>query len=282
MGSAGNPKKVQTPAQLVLFTDYGWTDPYVGQIKAVMAKEAPDVPVIDLLHAVPDFNAHAGAQLLAALSDTLPLGAVFFCVVDPGVGAAESSAALPPYESGVPRTGAVREALVVEADGRWFVGPDNGLLSIVTARARQARVWKIHWRPERLSATFHGRDLFAPIAAWIAAGKFPTDKLTLIAEPNIQFDAADLPRIVYIDHYGNAWTGIRGGLADSASQLEVKGKQLPWRRVFAEAGKGEAFWYENSAGLIEIAANRANAAGLLALKVGDLVKLSGATHGPVH
>jgi hypothetical protein len=263
MGSAGNPKKAQTPAQLVLFTDYGWIDPYVGQVKAVLAKEAPGVPVIDLLHAVPDFNAHAGAQLLAALSDTVPLGAVFFCVVDPGVGAA-------------------RDTLVVEADGRWFVGPDNGLLSIVAARARQARVWKIHWRPERMSATFHGRDLFAPIAAWIAAGKFPTDKLTLIAEPNIQFDAADLPRIVYIDHYGNAWTGIRGGLADSASWLEVKGKQLPWRRVFAEAGKGEAFWYENSAGLIEIAANRANAASLLDLKVGDLVKLSAATQGPVH
>jgi len=263
MGSASKPKKGHTPSMLVLFTDYGWNDPYVGQIKAVLASEAPGVAVIDLLHAVPDFNAHAGAQLLDALAHSFPGGAVFFCVVDPGVGAA-------------------REALVVEADGRWFVGPDNGLLSIVAARARQVRVWKIHWRPEHLSVSFHGRDLFAPIAAWIAAGKFPAEKLTLVAEPNIQFDAADLPRIVYIDHFGNAWTGIRGGLADAASQLEVKGKPLTWRRVFAEAGKGEVFWYVNSAGLIEIAANRANAATVLDLKVGDLVKLSGATHGPVH
>jgi S-adenosylmethionine hydrolase len=81
---------------------------------------------------------------------------------------------------------------------------------------------------------------------------------------------------------GNAWTGIRGGLADAASLLEVKGKQLPWRRVFAEAGKGELFWYQNSVGLIEIAANRANAAGFLDLKVGDLVRLSSSSHGPVH
>jgi S-adenosylmethionine hydrolase len=263
MGSASKPDQGQTPSMLVLFTDYGWSDPYVGQVKAVLANEAPGVALIDLLHAVPDFNAHAGAQLLDALSHSFPAGAVFFCVVDPGVGAA-------------------REALVVEADGRWFVGPDNGLLSIVAARAKQVRVWKIHWRPEHLSVSFHGRDLFAPIAAWIAAGKFPADKLTLVAEPNIQFDAADLPRILYIDHFGNAWTGIRGGLADAASLLEVKGKLLPWRRIFAEAGKGEVFWYQNSAGLIEIAANRANAAAVLDLKVGDLVKLSGATHGPVH
>ena len=263
MGSAGNPKKAQTLAQLVLFTDYGWADPYVGQVKAVMAKEAPGVAVIDLLHTVPDFNAHAGAQLLDALSRSFPVGAVFFCVVDPGVGAA-------------------RDALVVEVDGRWFVGPDNGLLSIVIARGRQVRVWKIHWHPEHLSVTFHGRDVFAPIAAWIAAGKFPADKLTLVAEPNIQFDAADLPRILYIDHYGNAWTGIRAGLADSTSQLEVKGKLLPWRNTFSDAGKGELFWYQNSVGLIEIAANRANAAAFLELKVGDLVKLSRPSHGPMH
>jgi S-adenosyl-L-methionine hydrolase (adenosine-forming) len=129
---------------------------------------------------------------------------------------------------------------------------------------------------------FHGRDLFAPIAGWIAAGRFPVDKLTAIAEPNIQFDAADLPRVLYIDHYGNAWTGIRCGLADSASQLVVKGKSLPWRRVFAEAGKGEAFWYVNSVGLIEIAANRSNAAAMMDLKVGDLVTLTSTSHGTLH
>jgi len=263
MGSEGSPHGGQSPAQLLLFTDYGWHDPYVGQVKSVMAAEAPGVAVIDLLHAVPDFNAHAGAQLLAAMAPAFPVGSVFFCVVDPGVGAA-------------------RDALVVEADGRWFVGPDNGLLSIVAARARQHKTWHIHWRPDGMSESFHGRDLFAPVAAWIAAGKFPSDKLKPIIEPNIQFDPADLPRILYIDHYGNAWTGIRGGLADATSQLEIKGKTLPWRRIFADAGKGELFWYQNSAGLIEIAANRANAAAFLGLKVGDLVKLSSTNLGPVH
>lgn len=247
---------------LVLFTDYGWHDPYVGQVKAVLASQVPQVPIIDLLHTVPDFNAHAGAQLLAALANAFPRGAIFLCVVDPGVGGP-------------------REAVVLEADGRWYVGPDNGLLSIVAARAGAAKVWRIHWRPEHLSATFHGRDLFAPIAAEIAADRFPEARLTP-ASLEVQFDAADLPRILYIDHFGNAWTGIRGGLAETGNAVEVKGQTLAWRRTFSEAAKGEAFWYVNSAGLVEIAVNRGNAAELLGLKVGDPVRLSGSRESHLH
>lgn len=246
----------------VLYTDYGWHDPYVGQIKAVLAQAAPQVPIIDLLHSVPDFNAHAGAQLLAALSRGFPPGSVFLCVVDPGVGGP-------------------REAAVVEADGRWYVGPDNGLLSIVAARAAKARTWRIQWRPGELSATFHGRDLFAPIAGEIAAGRFPEARL-VPAKLEVRFDAADLPRILYIDHYGNAWTGIRGGLVETGGHVEVRGQRLAWRRTFSEAGKGEVFWYVNSAGLVEIAANRASAAALLDLKVGDPVRLAGSPESHLH
>lgn len=250
---------------LVLFTDYGWQDPYVGQVKALLHQLAPGLPIIDLLHTVPDFNAHAGAQLLHALAHPFPTGAVFFCVIDPGVGGP-------------------REAVVVEADGRLFIGPDNGLLSIVAARAAQARCWRIHWRPEGLSDTFHGRDLFAPVAARIAGGDFPEDWLTPGAHLNVQFDPADLPRVIFIDHYGNAWTGIRGGLVgrDTVASIEVKGQSLNWCRVFSDAGKGEVFWHVNSAGLVEIAANRGNAALLLGLAVGDEVKLSGSPESRLH
>ncbi len=234
---------------LVLFTDYGWHDPYVGQLKAILSRSAPQVPVIDLLHAIPDFNAHAGAHLLAALAGGFAPGAVFLCVVDPGVGGP-------------------REAMVVEADGRWYVGPDNGLLSIVAARAADTKVWRIHWRPERLSDTFHGRDLFAPIAAEIAAGRWPEDRLTQVSALEVRFDAADLPR--------------RGGLVETFNGVEVRGQALIWRRTFSEANKGEAFWYVNSAGLVEIAANRASAAGILGLKVGDLVRLTGSPESRLH
>ncbi len=248
---------------LVLFTDYGWHDPYVGQVKVALAGLAPGVAVIDLLHAAPDFNAHAGAHLLAALCRDLPVGAVVLAVIDPGVGGP-------------------REAVVVEVDGRFFVGPDNGLLSVLAGRARVARIWRIDWRPENGSESFHGRDLFAPIAAWIAAGKVPSEKLASIESLQVQFDTAELPRILYIDHYGNAWSGIRGGLAEPGTNIEVKGNVLPWRRVFAEAEKGEAFWHVNSSGLIEIAVNRGSAAEKLGLRVGDPVRLSGLPENPLH
>lgn len=247
---------------LVLFTDYGWADPYVGQVKAVLAQHAPGVPLIDLMHDVAAFNAHAGAHLLDALVTPFPPGSVFLAVVDPGVGTP-------------------RETLVVEADGRWYVGPDNGLLSIVAVRASAARYWRIAWRPERLSDSFHGRDLFAPVAAALAREPFPADMLTPLDAPTVQFDPADLPRVIHIDRFGNAWTGIRGGLMQDA-QLEVKGRPLPYHRVFAEAPKGTVFWYVNSAGLVEIAANRASAAALLGLKVGDPVRLSGSPDSRLH
>lgn len=247
---------------LVLFTDFGWHDPYVGQLKARLHEAAPGVPVVDLLHAVPDFNAHAGAHLLDALAAAFAPGSVFLCVVDPGVGGP-------------------REALVVEADGRWYVGPDNGLMSVVAGRAPAPRCWRIDWRPDLLSASFHGRDLFAPIAAAIAAGAFPAERVTPVVAPQVQFDTADLPRIIYLDHYGNAWTGMRGGLFAGAEMIEVKGQPLARRRTFHEAAKGEAFWYVNSAGLVEIAVNRGSAAAKLGLAVGDPVRVAGAA-GNVH
>jgi S-adenosylmethionine hydrolase len=248
---------------LVLFTDYGWHDPYVGQVKAVLHVAAPGVPVVDLLHAAPDFNAHAGAHLLDALSLSFPPGCVFLCVVDPGVGT-------------------TREAVIVQSDGRWFVGPDNGLLSVVAARGEGTRVWRITWRPEELSDTFHGRDLFAPIAGELAAGHFPEEGVEEIHGLQVEFDPADLARVLYIDHYGNAWTGLRGSEAGVDAVLVVKGQALTRRRTFSEAEKGEAFWYVNSSGMVEIAANRASAAQLLDLKVGEPVRLSGSPGNRLH
>jgi S-adenosylmethionine hydrolase len=139
---------------IVLFTDFGVRDPYVGQMKARLAEHAPTQLVVDLLHEVPDFNPHAGAHLLAALAFGFPSGSVFLAVVDPGVGTP-------------------RDAVVVMTGGRWFVGPDNGLLSVAAARHADTRMWRIVWQPEGLSSTFHGRDLFAPIAPTSRAANFP-------------------------------------------------------------------------------------------------------------
>nr|AKQ01249.1 putative protein, putative protein [uncultured proteobacterium Rifle_16ft_4_minimus_1560] len=128
---------------IVLFTDFGLTDPYVGQLHAVLAREAPGAPVIDLFHSVPDFNIRAGAYLLPAYAREFPPGTVFVCVVDPGVGSG-------------------RRAVMLKADKCWYVGPDNGLFEMVQRRATEYECRAIRWRPPGMSASFHGRDLFAP------------------------------------------------------------------------------------------------------------------------
>ena len=187
---------------IVLFTDFGTRDPYVGQVKARLAEQAPGQQVVDLLHEAPDYNPHAGAHLIAAFAPVFPPGCTFLAVVDPGVGTP-------------------RGAVVVLAGGHWFVGPDNGLLSVIAARHADSKVWRITWAPAGVSSTFHGRDLFAPIAAAIARGEFPTDKLTPIDTLEVEFDAGDLARVIYIDHFGSAWTGVLNADTDCSARLTL-------------------------------------------------------------
>jgi len=239
---------------IILFTDFGSASLYVGQVKNVLYQHAPRVKHIDLLHDAPVFNIKSSAHLLAALAPQFPPQSVFFAVVDPGVGGA-------------------RGAVVVAADGRWFVGPDNGLLSIIAARAEETKLWRIHWRPRKLSHTFHGRDLFAPIAALVAARKFPRDKLEEITSLQVQLEAQDLAEIVYIDRYGNAMTGMRAKSLKFDSQFLVHGGRLRRATIFADVPSGTPFWYENCVGLAEIAVSSGNAARELDLKIGDAVEL---------
>jgi len=237
---------------IVLFTDFGMRDPYVGQIKARLAEYAPAQIVVDLLHEVPDYNPHAGAHLLAAFAAGFQPGSVFLAVVDPGVGTS-------------------RDAVVVMAGGRWYVGPDNGLLSVVAARNTDTRLWRITWQPEDLSSTFHGRDVFAVIAAEIGRGEFPQAKLTQTDKLQVEFDAGELPRVIYVDHFGNAWVGVRNLPRDA--RVSAAGELFKHSESFGFVGKGEGFWFNNSVGLLELAVNRGNAASTFGLKVGDPVQV---------
>lgn len=232
---------------IALFTDFGPEGPYAGQMQAILAAGAPGVPVVSLMHDAPAFNARASAYLLAALIEPFPVPAVFVCVVDPGVGSN-------------------RKPLLLKADGRWFTGPDNGLLTVVARRASHAEWHEILWRPKPLSASFHGRDLFAPVAAMLARGELPE---TRPFTPSVGMDWPDDPaEVIYIDRYGNAMTGMRAACLDDAAILRIGDARIAHARTFAEAGPGTCFWYENSMGLVEIAANRASAATLLDLGIG--------------
>jgi S-adenosylmethionine hydrolase len=138
-------------------------------------------------------------------------------------------------------------------------------------RAESVRTWEILWRPETLSASFHGRDLFAPIAARLARGELPDHKPRA---PGIgrQTDwPDDLSEIVYVDRYGNAMTGLRGNLLPNDARLVVSGCTLRRASTFSDVQPGEAFWYENSNGLAEIAVNAGRAADALRLAIGSPV-----------
>jgi S-adenosylmethionine hydrolase len=239
---------------IVLFTDFGAADIYVGQVKGVLAAEAPGVAVVDLLNDAPDYDVEAAAHLLAALAPDFPAGSVFLAVVDPGVGTQ-------------------RDAIVVEAEGRFYAGPDNGLLSVLYQRAAMRRCESIAWRPAELSSSFHGRDLFAPVAARLAAGTLPREWLAPKARPEVLLDPGPLARVIYVDHFGNCVTGIPARGVDRAARLAVPGREMGYARVFGEAPAGEPFWYENSSGLVEIAVARQSAARVLGLAVGAAVAL---------
>jgi len=241
---------------IALFTDFGSSDIYVGQVKSVLHRLAPQATVIDLAHDLPPFNVRAAAHLLDALKNAFPEGSVFLCVVDPGVGTDRGTA-------------------VLEADSRCYVGPDNGLLSVVAARATAVKLSSIAWRPAGLSDSFHGRDLFAPVVARIAAGTLAPDQLRPLPALATNFGADDLEEIVYVDHYGNACTGIRSAHAGADRLLMAKGHRVAGARVFGEVPQGTPLWYGNSHGLVEIAVNCGSAAQILGLKVGEPVTWSG-------
>jgi S-adenosyl-L-methionine hydrolase (adenosine-forming) len=240
---------------IVLFTDFGLTGPYTGQLKAVLQQRAPGVPVIDLFANAPMQNQKAAAYLLAAYATWFRAGSVFLCVVDPGVGGE-------------------RLPVMAKADGRWFVGPGNGLFEIIMRRAQAAEAWEIAWQPEHLSASFHGRDLFAPVAAIIASGESVPSRPIEAARFRQRDWPDDLFEIVYVDHYGNAMTGVRASFVPAEARLTVNGTEIPPARTFSDKPVGAAFWYENSNGLLEIAMNRGRADQELGLTIGASVKIA--------
>ena len=241
---------------IALFTDFGLHGPYAGQMKAVLLEMAPGVPIIDLFADAPDGNPKASAYLLAAYAAWFPEGTVFLCVVDPGVGGK-------------------RPAVIVEADRRWYVGPGNGLFEIVQRRAREAQSFDIAWRPKTISASFHGRDLFAPVAAILARGDEPPGRPRADGADRPADWPDDLAEIVYVDHYGNAMTGLRAAMLSPGARLGAAGRVLERARTFGDRPPGAAFWYENSNGLAEIAVNQGRADRELGLSIGAAVAIVG-------
>lgn len=235
---------------LVLFSDFG-AGPYTGQVHAVLRRDAPGVPVIDLVSDAPACNPRAAAYLLAALLDPIPAGAVILGVIDPDVG------------------NAARRPVIVNVDGRWFVGPDNGLFNVVAMRGSAVICRDIDWVPGSLSATFHGRDLFAPVAARLARGEAPPGRERPPGDFIDRRWPMDLHEIIYVDRFGNAMTGIRAASLSDDARLRIHGQWLPRARTFSDVPAGSGFCYKNAMGLIEIAVNRGRADRVYGAAIGD-------------
>jgi S-adenosyl-L-methionine hydrolase (adenosine-forming) len=239
---------------IFLFTDFGREGPYVGQMQAVLARAAPAVPVVDMIADLPAFDPKSASYLLPAYSQQAQAGDVVLAVVDPGVGTSRACVAL-------------------QADGVWYVGPDNGLFAHIVRRALSSAAWQIDVLATS-SATFHGRDIFAPVAATLAMGQKPAG---VSVDPQTLDRAAwtdDLAAIIYQDRYGNLLTGLRVSTFPRLKHLNVNGALLPIARTYADVKPGAALCYENANGLWELAVNGGSAAQFLGLGVGSEIELN--------
>jgi S-adenosyl-L-methionine hydrolase (adenosine-forming) len=258
------------PTGLVtLLTDFGVRDPFVGLMKAQVYGRLPGARIVDLTHDLPPYRPAVAAFWLERARHWCPPGTVHVAVVDPGVGTA-------------------RRLLAAEVGGQAFLGPDNGLLGAVLAED-SARVWAIdpaglgRFGLDTPSATFHGRDILAPLAAELAAGRVTAADLgpvvtdwrpSAIPTPRPAADGLE-GEILLVDRYGNAFTNVSADElgTQAGAVLEVAGRRLPIVRTYGDAPPGTAVALANSFGVLEIAVVTGDAASELGLRTGDPVRL---------
>lgn len=236
-----------------LLTDFGLRDPFVGVMKGVIATRCPNARVIDLTHAIRPQAVAEGAFWLARSYPWLPPGSIHVAVVDPGVGTA-------------------RRALVVEESGHRFVAPDNGLLDgVLTARSRCFTVDVAALGLPVPSRTFHGRDVFAPVAAEIASGRLTPDAVgpeTAVrrasGEPPRTSDGVVVGRVAVIDHFGNIISDIDAqSLGFSSAVIEMGEARAPLCSTYADVAVGAFVALINSFGTVELALRDGSAAAAL-------------------
>jgi S-adenosyl-L-methionine hydrolase (adenosine-forming) len=262
---------------ITFLSDYGYADEFAGVCRALIARIAPDARVIDLTHGVPRHDVRRGAVSLLDALPHAPAG-VHLAVVDPGVG--------------TDRRGV---AVAASDEGRVFVGPDNGLLlpaiEAFGGAVESVDLARSPFRLDPVSATFHGRDVFAPVAARLALGAALAEagdpiepgSLVRLELPSARAEGDRVvAEVLHVDGFGNATLGMEvaelpdGWFAPGASlAVEAGGRshRVIAARTFGDVGEGELLAYENSSARVTLAANGASAAAALGLAPGDRVVL---------
>ncbi len=269
---------------IAILTDFGTRDPFVAIMKGVMRRLCPNTDFIDLTHDIEAQNVRQAAFALLTSWRWFPSGTVFLCVVDPGVGSE-------------------RRVLVASAGGCHFVAPDNGLLSWTLAEVPADRITSAEngvWRLEDVSHTFHGRDVFAPLAAHLARGADPGDlgpaisRIEQLPEPRLKLQSEGLrAEVMHVDRFGNLVTSVgdcrwREGDAlllsprfGDGAPVELRAGKLriglggsditAVHKTYSDVAAGELLACVGSSGFLELGINQGNAAASLGITVGDTV-----------
>ncbi|WP_269540210.1 SAM hydrolase/SAM-dependent halogenase family protein [Cerasicoccus fimbriatus] len=253
---------------LAFLTDFGVRDWYAAAMKGVARSIAPQAALVDISHHVHQGDIAAASFILSQCWLDFPAGTVFVTVVDPGVGSE-------------------RAAVALKAEGRYFVGPDNGLFGWLGRKVTRChRITNEDFFRDNVSHTFHGRDIFTPVGAHLASGQASLEQVgpehgELVTapwpKPEYEDDRA-FGRILYIDHYGNAITNLQQTALEeryalSGTSVSLHPRRIPLLKTFSDAPAGTALAYFGSGGLLEIAVNGGNAAQQLDLRLDQHVEL---------
>lgn len=250
------------PRTIALISDFGYRDAYVGIMKAVIKGICPNAQLIDLCHEVPAHNVMSGSYLVASAINYLPAGSIVLGVVDPGVGTS-------------------RRAIAVQTERITFVGPDNGLFHMAYDLLDPIKAIELDnpaYHLSRISKTFHGRDIFSPVAAHLCAGvpfeeigsEIDPESLVRLPEigPLIKENGIEC-RIVHIDHFGNAVTNLSRDVMEASGHSPLfarfKDGRAPFAQTFADVPKNDPVIYFNSTDYLEIGIRNGSAAEQLEL-----------------
>ncbi len=267
-------KKTATMPIITLISDFGLKDPYVAEMKAVILSINPHVQIVDVSHKIEKFNIRMGAFVLASAVPYFPAGTVHVAVVDPGVGTK-------------------RRPIIAGTQNAFYVGPDNGLLMLAAQREGILQVYHISNRRymlPRISRTFHGRDVFAPVAAYLAGGRHPSQfgpeiqdhVFPEFAKPSARKDGL-FGEVLHIDDFGNLISNISAGELKktgihegSCLDVYLKGKisTLKLCSAYGEVTTKKLLAIIGSSDFFEIAINQGNASQMFKVKAGDPVRVS--------
>ncbi len=240
---------------ITLTTDFG-TDFYVAQVKGIILSLKKDENILDITHNIEKYNILHGAFVLLQVWKYFPKGTIHIGVVDPGVGGS-------------------RKGIIIETEYCYFVGPDNGLFSLAINGQKIKRIIEINTKKfNSVSKTFHGRDVFAPVAALLSKGE-DAEKFGKSINDIIKIEI-EKNRVIYIDGFGNIITTISNdfGIGEYVT-INYKNRKIKTKfaRTFVDAPKGKFLVLKGSHGFIEIDINQGNAAEKLGAKIGDKIKI---------